>query len=290
MHSGVAARNVLPGPAQARFVAVRVSALAQKAEYIWYDGQEGQPQKVRWAGAAVLMSLLRGPAPKMRPGGPNRPLPHLCMLRLFLRRTTRSSQCAAEQRCRFTCTPSAHRCRDAAWGQGSCALCTNSSIERDHVTSVPPLCIRFPNRWHPRPPCTPFAHPGLSLFSFDAASSPLRWALSLPHPPLPPSPQGAVFNEMRSKTKVLQKPVTSMNPKEFPGKCPSQQGGSAARSPRSAGRGLACQRPALQTARPGHRSEMTAFYACAPSLQSGPLTAPLPARPRATTLTASCGG
>lgn len=28
--------------------------------------------------------------------------------------------------------------------------------------------------------------------------------------------KGAVFNEMRSKTKVLQKPVTSMNPKDFP--------------------------------------------------------------------------
>lgn len=29
-------------------------------------------------------------------------------------------------------------------------------------------------------------------------------------------PQGIVFNEMRSKTKVIQKPVTSMNPKDFP--------------------------------------------------------------------------
>ena len=28
--------------------------------------------------------------------------------------------------------------------------------------------------------------------------------------------QGAVFNEMRSKTKVLQKPVSSNNPKDFP--------------------------------------------------------------------------
>lgn len=28
--------------------------------------------------------------------------------------------------------------------------------------------------------------------------------------------KGVVFNEMRSKTKVLQKPVTSMNPKDFP--------------------------------------------------------------------------
>ncbi|KAI7843486.1 hypothetical protein COHA_002962 [Chlorella ohadii] len=28
--------------------------------------------------------------------------------------------------------------------------------------------------------------------------------------------KGAVFNEMRSKTKVLQKPITSMNPAEFP--------------------------------------------------------------------------
>ena len=28
--------------------------------------------------------------------------------------------------------------------------------------------------------------------------------------------QGAVFNEMRSKTKVIQKPVTSFNPKDFP--------------------------------------------------------------------------
>jgi glutamine synthetase len=28
--------------------------------------------------------------------------------------------------------------------------------------------------------------------------------------------KGTVFNEMRSKTKVLQKPVTSMNPKDFP--------------------------------------------------------------------------
>lgn len=28
---------------------MRVNALAQKAEYLWYDGQEGQPIKVRWA-------------------------------------------------------------------------------------------------------------------------------------------------------------------------------------------------------------------------------------------------
>lgn len=28
--------------------------------------------------------------------------------------------------------------------------------------------------------------------------------------------QGVVFNEMRSKTKVIQKPVTSLDPKEFP--------------------------------------------------------------------------
>lgn len=32
---------------QARFAVVRVNALAQKAEYVWYDGQEGQPIKVR---------------------------------------------------------------------------------------------------------------------------------------------------------------------------------------------------------------------------------------------------
>ena len=31
-----------------------------------------------------------------------------------------------------------------------------------------------------------------------------------------PCPQGVVFNEMRSKTKVLQKPVTSFNPKDLP--------------------------------------------------------------------------
>lgn len=28
--------------------------------------------------------------------------------------------------------------------------------------------------------------------------------------------QGVLFNEMRSKTKVIQKPITSMDPKEFP--------------------------------------------------------------------------
>lgn len=28
--------------------------------------------------------------------------------------------------------------------------------------------------------------------------------------------QGAVFNEMRSKTKVIPEPITSMNPKDFP--------------------------------------------------------------------------
>ena len=28
--------------------------------------------------------------------------------------------------------------------------------------------------------------------------------------------QGVVFNEMRSKTKVIQKPITSLDPKEFP--------------------------------------------------------------------------
>ena len=28
--------------------------------------------------------------------------------------------------------------------------------------------------------------------------------------------QGVVFNEMRSKTKVIQEPITSMDPKEFP--------------------------------------------------------------------------
>lgn len=28
--------------------------------------------------------------------------------------------------------------------------------------------------------------------------------------------QGVVFNEMRSKTKVIQDPVTSFNPKDFP--------------------------------------------------------------------------
>lgn len=53
-------------------MAVRVSALAQKAEYLWYDGQEGQPQKVRvpsltdgsWVGrgaaAAVELISLEG--------------------------------------------------------------------------------------------------------------------------------------------------------------------------------------------------------------------------------------
>ena len=33
---------------------------------------------------------------------------------------------------------------------------------------------------------------------------------------LPSVVQGVVFNEMRSKTKVIQKPITSMDPKEFP--------------------------------------------------------------------------
>ena len=37
---------------QARFAVVRVNALAQKAEYIWYDGQEGQPVKVRQGASA----------------------------------------------------------------------------------------------------------------------------------------------------------------------------------------------------------------------------------------------
>ncbi len=33
---------------------------------------------------------------------------------------------------------------------------------------------------------------------------------------VPRNVQGVVFNEMRSKTKVIQKPITSMDPKEFP--------------------------------------------------------------------------
>lgn len=105
---------------QARCAVVRVCALAQKAEYIWHDGQEGQPIKVRQcAGPAGA-----GDRTARRPAG----------------------------------QPAA----------GACAA----------ALSRPP----------PSLPCAPCV-----------------------------VPQGAVFNEMRSKTKVLQKPITTFNPKDFPG-------------------------------------------------------------------------
>ncbi len=34
---------------------LKINALAQKAEYIWYDGQEGQPEKVRGQAGCVLV-------------------------------------------------------------------------------------------------------------------------------------------------------------------------------------------------------------------------------------------
>ena len=48
-----ALRPASPSALQARFAVVSVHALAQKVEYIWYDGQEGQPIKVRLAGGGA---------------------------------------------------------------------------------------------------------------------------------------------------------------------------------------------------------------------------------------------
>ena len=119
-------------PQARRAAVVRISALAQRAEYIWFDGLEGAPEKVR----CFVFSFFS---------------PHFPF--------ERESREREEKR-------------------------RGKKKER-------------PENPHPRP---------------------LKKEKEKKNPPHPPKskPQGTVFNEMRSKTKVIQKPVTSGNPKDFP--------------------------------------------------------------------------
>ena len=119
-------------PQARRAAVVRISALAQRAEYIWFDGLEGAPEKVR----CFVFSFFS---------------PHFPF--------ERESREREEKR-------------------------RGKKKER-------------PENPHPRP-----------LKKEKEKKTP-------PHPPKS-KPQGTVFNEMRSKTKVIQKPVTSGNPKDFP--------------------------------------------------------------------------
>ena len=116
-------------PQARRAAVVRISALAQRAEYIWFDGLEGAPEKVR----CFVFSFFSPLFPFERERG------------------------------------------------------KKTGKKKKRGPKIPTL----------------------------ARSKRKRKKKTPPHPPKP-KPQGTVFNEMRSKTKVIQKPVTSGNPKDFP--------------------------------------------------------------------------